>query len=434
MGIAAVHECAGPGTSSEDDFASVLALSGAGLPQVFGYWGELGGAAKAREMGAVGAAGDLYADGALGSRTASLRSPYHDGPGVGEAFLTAEQAGEHLLDCVSVGVQGGFHAIGDAAIETVLDGFAIAAKAIGVDRLRAGRHRIEHVELADKAMIARMVEFGVVASRAAGVRPAVGRQGPDVRAAPGRGAGAGVEPDRRDARHRGAAGVRLGLAGDRAGPVDGRRGGRRAAQPDVPDERAGRVRGVAPGVAGGRPARTASGVLSPGSSATFAVWDTPAGVHDGLPALLPELDGPRARAAGVPAHGPARRNDLRGVARVEDRVSGKLRLDPRVVRQARALAAQGGAAGRGAGAVAHDGVGGAGGAAAGRGARRGLGRDPVGEPPGRRGARGRRAGPRGGAAGVPCPGARRASTMSRCWRRRPRRVRCGSAYRRRRPR
>ena len=61
--------------------------------------------------------------------------------------------GAHLLDCVRVGVQGGFHAIGDAAIATVLEGFGVAARAVGVDRLREGRHRIEHVELADKAMI-----------------------------------------------------------------------------------------------------------------------------------------------------------------------------------------------------------------------------------------------------------------------------------------
>jgi hypothetical protein len=34
------------------------------------------------------------------------------------------------------------------------------------------------------------------------------------------------------------------------------------------------------------------GVLSPGSAATFAVWDTPAGLRDGLPALLPAPDAP----------------------------------------------------------------------------------------------------------------------------------------------
>jgi predicted amidohydrolase YtcJ len=60
LGIAAVHECGAPGTSSEDDFTGLLALPGeGGLPEVYGYWGELGAAAKAKELGAQGAAGDL---------------------------------------------------------------------------------------------------------------------------------------------------------------------------------------------------------------------------------------------------------------------------------------------------------------------------------------------------------------------------------------
>ena len=50
LGIAAVHECGGPGTSSEDDFCALLALPAAEpLPEVYGYWGELGAAAKARQ-------------------------------------------------------------------------------------------------------------------------------------------------------------------------------------------------------------------------------------------------------------------------------------------------------------------------------------------------------------------------------------------------
>ena len=53
----------------------------------------------------------------------------------------------HLVDCAAHGMQGGFHAIGDAAIATVLAGFAAAAARSGVDRLRAGRHRVEHAEL-----------------------------------------------------------------------------------------------------------------------------------------------------------------------------------------------------------------------------------------------------------------------------------------------
>lgn len=305
MGIAAVHECAGPGTSSEDDFASVLALSGSGLPQVFGYWGELGGAAKAREMGAVGAAGDLYADGALGSRTASVRAAYHDGDGCGEAFLTADQVGEHLLDCVAVGVQGGFHAIGDAAIETVLDGFAIAARTIGVDRLREGAHRIEHVEMADKAMIARMVEFGVVAS----VQPVFDLLwgGKDRMYAQRLGVERSLASNPIGAMH--ATGVALAFGSD--SPVtalDPWTVVVAAAAPRNPIYRMSVRAAFAASTRGGwRAARQDGvGVLAPGQSATFAVWDTPGGVSGGLPVLLPELDGP------PPARPVCRRTVLHG--------------------------------------------------------------------------------------------------------------------------
>ncbi|PZF82055.1 amidohydrolase family protein, partial [Micromonospora endophytica] len=164
LGIAAVHECGGPEISDEEDFTGLLALSGVGVPEVYGYWGELGGAARARELGAVGAGGDLFADGALGSRTAYLSQGYADGEGCGHGYLSAEQVRDHLLDCAAYGLQGGFHAIGDAAISTVLAGFAGAAERLGTERVRAARHRVEHAELVDRRLIAGFVEFGVVAS------------------------------------------------------------------------------------------------------------------------------------------------------------------------------------------------------------------------------------------------------------------------------
>jgi predicted amidohydrolase YtcJ len=305
MGIAAVHECGGPGTSSEDDFSSVLALSGDGLPQVFGYWGELGGAARAKELGAVGAAGDLYADGALGSRTASLRSPYADGPGCGESFVSAEQAGQHILDCVAVGVQAGFHAIGDAAIDAVLDGFAIAAKAVGVDVLREGRHRIEHVELADKAMIARFVEFGVVAS----VQPVFDALwgGPDRMYAQRLGVRRALASNPIGAMY--ATGVSLAFGSD--SPVtalDPWAVVVAAAAPRNPVFRMSVRAAFAASSRGGWRAAGVDGVgvLAPGASATFAVWETPGGVAGGLPVLLPDGDGV------VPARPVCRRTVLHG--------------------------------------------------------------------------------------------------------------------------
>jgi predicted amidohydrolase YtcJ len=305
LGIAAVHECGGPGTSSEEDFRSVLALSQAGLPQVFGYWGELGGAARAKELGAAGAGGDLYADGALGSRTAALRSPYEDGPGCGEAFVSAQEAGEHILDCVAVGVQAGFHAIGDAAIETVLDGFAIAAKAVGVDVLREGRHRMEHVELADKAMIARFVEFGVVAS----VQPVFDALwgGPDRMYAQRLGVRRALASNPIGAMY--ATGVSLAFGSD--SPVtalDPWAVVVAAAAPRNPVFRMSVRAAFAASSRGGWRAAGVDGVgvLAPGASATFAVWETPGGVAGGLPVLLPDGDGV------VPARPVCRRTVLHG--------------------------------------------------------------------------------------------------------------------------
>jgi predicted amidohydrolase YtcJ len=49
-----------------------------------------------------------------------------------------------------------------------------------------------------------------------------------------------------------------------------------------------------------------AGVLAPGASATFAVWETPAGVEGGLPVLLPGADGE------VPARPVCRRTVLHG--------------------------------------------------------------------------------------------------------------------------
>ncbi|WP_250003544.1 amidohydrolase [Actinoplanes sp. M2I2] len=304
LGIAAVHECGGPGTSSEADFTSVLALNGQGLPRVYGYWGELGGAVKAKELGAVGAAGDLYADGALGSTTASVRSPYTGG-GCGEAFLSAEQAADHLLDCVTVGVQGGFHAIGDAAIETVLEGFALAARSVGVDAVRAGHHRIEHVELIDKPMIARMVEFGVIAS----VQPVFDALwgGPDRMYAQRLGVERAMASNPIGAMH--ATGVQLAFGSD--SPVtalDPWAVVVAAAAPRNPVYRMSVRAAFAASTRGGWRAAGVgdAGVLAPGQSATFAVWETPSGVREGLPALLPELDG------AEPARPVCRRTVLQG--------------------------------------------------------------------------------------------------------------------------
>jgi predicted amidohydrolase YtcJ len=300
LGIVAIHECAGPVVSGEADLTGLLAVGGAGngLPEVYGYWGELMGAARAKELGAVGAGGDLFADGALGARTAHLREPYVDADepsGVGHAYLTADQVAEHIVDCARHGLQGGFHAIGDAAIGTVIEGYRAAATTIGVERLRAGRHRIEHVEIVDKAMIAGLVELGLVAS----MQPAFDRLwGGDRQMYVLRlGAARSLESNPFGAMH--GVGVALAFGSDSpVTPMDPWGSVRAAMWHHNPTHRMSARAAFAAHTRGGWRAvnRDDDGVLVPGASATFAIWSRASGgplgslPPDGSGRVLPTLD------------------------------------------------------------------------------------------------------------------------------------------------
>lgn len=168
-GIVSVHEMAGPVISSVDDCQQLLArardMSG---PRVFAYWGELaqhGGIDTARALGARGTGGDLFVDGSLGSHTACLHDPYSDDPeSIGREFIDAKALIEHVEACVLAGEQTGFHAIGDAATDAVVNAFAHVAAAHGRDLVASQRHRIEHAESLSAVSIELCARLGLVAS------------------------------------------------------------------------------------------------------------------------------------------------------------------------------------------------------------------------------------------------------------------------------
>ncbi|MFG2131450.1 amidohydrolase [Streptomyces sp. NPDC048751] len=164
LGIGSVHECAGPQISSEDDFTALLRLAAAEPgPRVVGYWAERD-VRKARELGASGAAGDLFVDGALGSHTACLHEPYTDADHSGTAYLDAAGVAAHVVACTEEGLQAGFHAIGDAAVTAVVEGVRAAADKVGLARVRAARHRVEHAEMLTPDTVAAFAELGLTAS------------------------------------------------------------------------------------------------------------------------------------------------------------------------------------------------------------------------------------------------------------------------------
>ncbi|MFC9081106.1 amidohydrolase [Streptomyces sp. NPDC057062] len=164
LGIGSVHECAGPEISSEDDFAGLLRLAAQEPgPRVVGYWAEQD-VDKARRLGAVGAAGDLFVDGSIGSHTACLHEPYTDAAHTGIAYLDAGAVAAHVVACTEAGLQAGFHAIGDAAVVAVVEGVRAAAEKVGLTRVRAARHRVEHAEMLTPETVAAFAELGLTAS------------------------------------------------------------------------------------------------------------------------------------------------------------------------------------------------------------------------------------------------------------------------------
>ena len=272
LGLGCLHECGGPDLGGEQDFRALLAL-GHGV-EVVGYWGELDGIDRARELGAAGAGGDLFADGALGSHTACLAEPYLDEPTSGHAYLSSEQVARHVAACTRAGLQAGFHAIGDAALTAVLDGIAAAADEVGLPAVRAARHRVEHAELLTPSHIATMAAHGVVAS----VQPAFdarwgGEHGMYVTRL-------GAERARTMNPYAAlaAAGVALALGSDApVTPLDPWGTVRAAVAHRTPGSGLSARAAFSAHTRGGWRAARVEGVgeLVPGAPATFAVWDLP---------------------------------------------------------------------------------------------------------------------------------------------------------------
>ncbi len=162
-GIVAFHENAAPHIGPESEIPLVRqAAEEIGLHATI-YWGELMAIETAQRLGAAGLAGDLIADGAFGSRTASLVAPYTDAEqSCGHGFVTSEEVRDHVVACTEAGLQAGFHAIGDAALESIATGFEEAEKLLG-NRIRAN-HRLEHVEMPSARALEIFSRCGVIAS------------------------------------------------------------------------------------------------------------------------------------------------------------------------------------------------------------------------------------------------------------------------------
>lgn len=303
-GIGAFHENAAPHIGPDYELALVRRAAAEGGLHATLYWGELGAFDRVAELGVAGLAGDLVADGAVGSRTASMRGEYADQAGdCGHGYLDAVQIADHVVGCTRLGVQAGFHCIGDAALDAVAEGFDRAARLLGDDALRTCAHRLEHCEMPSVEAVALFARIGVVAS----VQPMFDGLwgGPD-----------GMYAERLGARWREMnpfrdlhlAGVRLAFGSDSPVTTADPWRALRAAVHHRTDgqglDPADAFRALTRG--GWAAARMAGGELHTGAPATYAVWDAPAGLGaSGLPDVTPGADLPtcvRTVVAGRTVH------------------------------------------------------------------------------------------------------------------------------------
>ena len=122
-------------------------LAGAGLMRGFGD--------DRLHLGAI----KVFTDGSLGARTAALFEPYRDDPREGGMLIHPPREFRNILAGIHrAGFQAAAHAIGDRAIELVIETIEAVAPDPGP------RHRIEHAELLHPEHIDRMARHGIVAS------------------------------------------------------------------------------------------------------------------------------------------------------------------------------------------------------------------------------------------------------------------------------
>ena len=99
----------------------------------------------------------IIADGSIGARTAYLFEPYKDDPNNRGLLLVPE---EHLDELVKLAnklrVQLAIHAIGDAAIDVVINAYRYSDPKL--------RHRIEHLEMPHDDHMEKLAKYGVVPS------------------------------------------------------------------------------------------------------------------------------------------------------------------------------------------------------------------------------------------------------------------------------
>ncbi len=104
----------------------------------------------------------VFADGSFGARTAALHKPYADDPHRrGQLIRPPRELAALLARVHEAGFRLAVHAIGDRAVDVVLDAYE---RILDEDPREDHRHRMEHLELTSEDALDRVADLGVLPS------------------------------------------------------------------------------------------------------------------------------------------------------------------------------------------------------------------------------------------------------------------------------
>ena len=149
QGVASIHALEGSRESTADTIAAASFINNSALHAVFYH--QSADSTLAVQHGWKGMGGCLLVDGSLGTRTASLHSPYTDAPECsGNLYLKADDIEGLLATARKNQLHLALHAIGDRAIDLVTTSYAWATQKWGRPAIA---DRIEHFIMpSDKAI------------------------------------------------------------------------------------------------------------------------------------------------------------------------------------------------------------------------------------------------------------------------------------------
>ncbi len=158
VGLTTVHALDGGWPRGDEDIRALLSLAPS-LPARIVVYYQTKDVGKALELGLPRIGGCLLVDGSVASHTAALTTPYSDLPETeGVLYFSDQELRNFIQQAHAAGLQVSMHAIGDRAIQQLLDAY----ESVLEETPRADhRHRIEHFLLAHPDQVERAARLGL---------------------------------------------------------------------------------------------------------------------------------------------------------------------------------------------------------------------------------------------------------------------------------